>query len=154
MGRRKTMGVVAGLVILATAIIGGTAASGDTAIHVFTGLDGKVTFVDRHHDGLTFGDRLFARGPIFDAANPDKKVGNAYLDCWVAKNVASGNGLYHCTYLLHFADGDLTLEGLDPPGPGSSDFVVTGGDRAYRGATGDAVFTDTDITDMQITLVD
>jgi hypothetical protein len=68
--------------------------------------------------------------------------------------VASGNGLYHCTYLLHFADGDLTLEGLDPPGPGSSNFVVTGGDGAYRGATGDAVFTDTDITDMQITLVD
>ena len=155
MGKQRAIVALGAAAALATGIIGGTAASGDTAVHVILTGDLKIHVTDPAHNGLTLGDRLAARGPLVDAAKPDKRVGTAFLDCWVAKNVASGNGLFDCTYLLHLGRGDLTLQGLDPPGPGSSDFIVTGGDGAFRGATGDAVFTDSaHSTDMQITLVD
>jgi hypothetical protein len=63
------------------------------------------------------------------------------------------HGLWDCAYLLKLADGTILLQGLDPHGPGSSPFAVTGGTGAYRDARGDAVFTDSPTTtDMQISL--
>ena len=134
---------------------GAGAASGDVEFHlVWPESSNKVQIIDPDYDGLTFGDRLVARGPLYWASDPDKNAGNAYLECFVAKNDSSGHGLYRCSYLLVLKDGALTLEGLDPPGVGSSDFAVTGGSGVYRDARGDAVFTDTSHrTDMEISLV-
>jgi hypothetical protein len=75
----------------------------------------------------------------------------------VPSDVIHNHGLYNCTYLLKLADGTITLQGLDPHGPGSSPFAVMGGSGIYKDASGDAVFTDsttatTTATDMQITL--
>ena len=142
MGRKRTIAAITGLTLLATGALGVSSASGDTAIHVILQGNLKVHITDLDGNGFTLGDRLVARGPLVYRAKPNKRVGTAYLDCWVAKNEASGHGLFDCTYLLHLPGGDLTLQGLDPPGPGASNFAVTGGDRAYRDARGDAVFTD------------
>jgi len=155
MGRKTTIGVVAGLALLATVALGAGAASGDTAIHVLAPIDSIKAELDFGPDGPTMGDHVIARGPLVDPNDTTKKVGRAYLDCLVVKNFAGGNGMYECSYLLTLEGGTLTLTGLDPPGASVSDFAVTGGTDAYRAARGDAVFTDSGGgTDMLITLVD
>lgn len=156
MARVKLIGVLVGTAVLASVALGAGAASGDVGIHVMWPIESiNVQTVDAEHDGLTMGDRLTARGPLYDAANPGTKVGRAYLDCAVAKNFAGGNGLFNCTYLLDLEGGDITLQGIDPHGDGVSTFAVTGGDGAFRTARGDAVFTDTSAgTEMEITLVE
>ena len=63
------------------------------------------------------------------------------------------SGLYRCSYLLHLANGDLNIEGLDPHGPGTYTFAVLGGHGTYADATGQATLTDSpDGTDMVIDL--
>jgi hypothetical protein len=156
MARVKLIGVLVGTALLASFALGSGAASGDVGIHLMWPTESlRVQILDAEHDGLTMGDRLAARGPLYDAANPGTKVGRAFVDCWVAKNLAGGHGLFNCTYLLELDGGDITLQGLDPPGDSVSRFAVTGGDAAYLEARGDAVFTDTEAgTEMEITLVD
>ena len=155
MGRRTTIGVVAGVVLLATVALGTGAASGDTAIHVLWPADSTKVNLDFGPKGPSMGDRVAARGPLVDAGNTSTKVGRGYLDCLVVKNFAGGHGLFDCSYVLQLDGGTLTLTGLDPPGPGVAEFAVTGGSGAYRNARGDAVLTDSsEGTDMMITLVD
>jgi hypothetical protein len=61
--------------------------------------------------------------------------------------------MWRCSYHLKFADGGIVLQGLDPRGVGASTFAVLGGTKAYAGASGDAIFTDSDAgTDIVITL--
>ena len=57
--------------------------------------------------------------------------------------VEGPGGLYRCTSVLRLADGDITIGGLDPHGPGVYTFAVLGGTGAYAGATGEATLTDT-----------
>ena len=157
MGRTKTIGVVAGLVLIATVALGAGAASGETAIHLVWPEDSLKVNLDFGPKGPSMGDRLAARGPLFDGADPSTKVGRGYVDCLVMKNFAGGHGLFDCSYVLQLEGGTLTLTGLDPPGPSVAEFAVTGGSGDYRDARGDAVFTDPPgggNTDMVITLVD
>jgi hypothetical protein len=62
-------------------------------------------------------------------------------------------GLYWCTSVLRLVAGDLTIEGLDPRGPGVYTFAVLGGTGAYAGAVREATLTDGfDGTDIVIDL--
>ncbi|HEX2236082.1 MAG TPA: hypothetical protein VHK89_07385 [Actinomycetota bacterium] len=132
--------LVAGLFVVSPA-------AGETVIHLVLPRDGlTVKFVDIDHDGLRLGDRAAARGRLVDA-NASDRVGTAYFECLVQKRiVGSSQGLFNCTYVLHLADGDIILQGLDPRGEGASEFAVLGGTGAYGTATGDATFTDTEST--------
>lgn len=110
------------------------------------GSGGKATFLNVNQPGLRIGDRLAARGPLFDATQTDR-VGRLYLDCVIMNKIAEDaegfHGLYWCTYLLKLAGGDLMIEGRDARGPGVSTFAVLGGTGAYSDATGEATLTDT-----------
>ena len=139
-------GALAALVVAVVAVMGTATAGNSTAS---TELDlviqpegGASSFEDVEHDGPTIGDSVVARGPLWEG---DTQVGRFFLDCTVVSNKLAGTdkGLWRCTYLLELPDGDLIIEGLDPRGPGSSYFAVTGGTEAYRTARGDAVLTDT-----------
>ena len=83
-----------------------------------------------------------------------ESAGTAYLECTVMRKIRSDDqGLRRCSYHLKLADGRIVLQGLDPRGAGASTFAVLGGTKTYRGASGDAVFTDSDLgTDIVITL--
>ena len=152
MNRSKLVTVGVMLAVVAAVWTGAGTASGGTSIHVVYGPEAKVAFLDQNRPGLRLGDSLAARGPLFDPAS-NQQVGSAHLSCWVARTLIRNHGLYDCTYLLKLADGTITLQGLDPHGPGSSPFAVTGGTGAYRDARGDAVFTDSETaTDMEISL--
>jgi hypothetical protein len=128
-------------------------AAGETVIHVIMPGDGVTyKFVDIGHNGLRLGDRAAARGRLVDA-NESERVGTAHFECLVQKRIVGfSQGLFNCTYVLDLADGDIILKGLDPRGEGPSEFAVLGGTGAYATATGDATFTDTEDTDMVITL--
>lgn len=116
-------------------------------LHVFWPTPAKVRFLDFERQGLRLGDRLAARGPLLDGSRASQ-VGHGYLDCVVMNRItddpADGpGGLYWCTSVLRLAEGDLTLQGLDPHGPGVYTFAVLGGTGTYAGASGDATVTDT-----------
>ncbi len=51
-------------------------------------------------------------------------------------------GLWRCTYILDLDEGDHTVKGLDPRGPGEYEMAVLGGTGAYAESSGDATFTD------------
>ena len=108
---------------------------------------GKSTFLDVGHDGLRLGDRLTARFPLLDATGASR-VGNGHLECVVQRHITDGpegpGGLYRCSYLFRLAEGHLTIEGLDPHGPGVYTMAVLGGTGAFAGATGDATLTDSE----------
>lgn len=111
------------------------------------GTGGKSTFLNVNQPGLRLGDRLAARGPLFDASQTSQ-VGRLYLDCVIMNKITEDpvegpQGLYWCTYLLKLADGDLTIAGRDARGPGVSTFAVLGGTGAYADASGEATLTDT-----------
>jgi hypothetical protein len=113
------------------------------------GTGGKTTFVNVNQPGLRVGDRLAARGPLFDASQTDR-VGRLYLDCVIMNKITDDTGegfggLYWCTYLLKLAGGDLTIAGRDARGPGVSTFAVLGGTGTYADASGEATLTDTDV---------
>jgi hypothetical protein len=124
----------------------------DGVIHVVAGPDPHVEFFDFNHDGLGFGDRLASRGPLLDQTQT-KRVGTAYADCFiVSRRLPLQGGAFDCTYVLKFADGDITTQGIDPHGPSDVLFSVTGGNGVYRGATGEAEYIDTSVTDIIIRL--
>ncbi len=106
----------------------------------------RLQFFDFGRPGLRLGDRLVGRGPLLDATQTSE-VGTSHQECVVMRQITDGpdgpGGLYRCSYLLHLADGDLTVEGLDPHGPGVYTMAVLGGTGAYAGATGEATLTDT-----------
>jgi hypothetical protein len=144
-------GLVATTVGIAVAAQGGDSSSGAGGlIHVVVGPQGKSEFMDFEQDGLDFGDRLTAVGPIFDETQ-SHRVGVAYLDCSIVSRVLPG-GTFDCSYVLQLEDGDITTTGIDPQGPSDVLFSVTGGTGAYRGATGQAQYIDTDVTDIIIDL--
>jgi hypothetical protein len=75
------------------------------------------------------------------------------MDCLIVSGVLEG-GTFNCTYVLKLKEGDITTHGIDPEGPSDVFFSVTGGTRAYRGASGQARHIDTDVTDILIELDD
>lgn len=116
-----------------------------------SGSGGDSKFVNVNEPGLRLGDRLAARGPLFDASQTSR-VGRLYMDCIIMKQiqvtedpVEGYKGLYWCSYILKLGDGDLMIEGRDARGPGVSTFAVLGGTGAYAGATGQATLTDVDV---------
>lgn len=123
-------------------------------VHVFWPTPAKVKVLDFEQNGFRLGDRLAARGPLLDGGRTSQ-VGYGYMDCVVMNKIADdpAGGLYWCTSVLRLADGDLTVEGLDPHGPGVYTFAVLGGTGTYSGASGEATLTDTaEGTDFEINL--
>lgn len=149
--RHRSMVVLIVLVGFAAVWLTQRPVGAQTTEHVYwtvAGTGGKVTFLNVNQPGLRIGDRLAARGPLFDASQTSE-VGKAYLDCVIMNKVTvdpaeAPQGLYWCTYLLKLADGDLTIAGRDARGPGVSTFAVLGGTGAYADASGEATLTDTD----------
>ena len=127
---------------LLAGLIGMGAATGQTVLHlVLPGNHQKVREVDQYGDGLRLGDRVAARGRLNDADG--ERVGTSYGDCVVHRRIRdAATGLWNCTYVLDLEDGELTLKGLDPRGPGTYEMAVLGGTGAYANASGDATFTD------------
>jgi hypothetical protein len=149
----STAMVAALMVGMALASTGrGTDGSSDDPIHVVVGLGGHDEFLDFNGDGLGLGDRLAAVGPLLDESQAER-IGTAYLDCVIVSRVLEG-GKFDCTYVLKLKDGDITTHGIDPQGPSDVFFAVTGGTGAYRGASGQARYIDTDVTDIIIDLDD
>ena len=140
--RVRVLGVLVGSALLA-GLIGVSAATGQTMMHLVVPAESqKVRMFDQHGNGLRMGDRATARGPLTDPEGA--RVGTAYADCVVHRHMLrSDRGLWTCTYILDLADGDLTVKGLDPRGPGEYQMAVLGGTGAYANAAGDATFTDT-----------
>jgi hypothetical protein len=100
------------------------------------------TELDFSGDGLTQGDRLVSRGPLYDLDG--HRVGRVKGECVVVSNrITATAGLWRCSYLLELAGGDLVVEGLDPRGPGEYTMAVLGGTEGYRTVAGDADFVDT-----------
>ena len=155
--RSRTSAITATVVLafLAAGVIGGAIATAQGDIHVVVLFgSGSDRFVDLDDDGVReLGDRVEFRAKLFDAAATDEQVGWAFGTCLVERRITPGvSGLWRCTYLLKLAEGTITLDGLDPAGPGVYELGVTGGTGAYSAANGEATFTDTNTsTDMQIT---
>jgi hypothetical protein len=142
---------------VAAALLVTTSASGQQGLHLVVPGMNEVRAVDLGHDGLRLGDRIAARGPVFDESQTNR-LGSAYLQCLVHKRIIDPDkGLWNCNYVLELADGDIVLQGLDPRGPGVYEISVLGGTGSYAGARGDATFTDVGenadtYTDMEIRL--
>jgi hypothetical protein len=154
--RVRMMVLLVSAATVGTVLFAAQAASGQTVIHVVISDSSLVVkTVDLGHDGLRLGDRLAARATMLDESMSEE-LGTAYLECIVHRRIASDtSGLYNCTYVLDFEDGQITLKGLDPRGVGDAEFAILGGTGAYSGASGDATFTDTPgQTDMMIRLSD
>jgi len=152
--QRNGKGVVLTLAIglaIAVVALGSDRASGQAEIHVFVPSGGGGVVVGGY--GSELGDELVARGALVDPESGES-AGTAYLECTVVRKIRSDDqGLRRCSYHLKLADGGIVLQGLDPRGAGASTFAVLGGTKTYRGASGDAVFTDSDLgTDIVITL--
>jgi hypothetical protein len=141
-----------GMLGLARAQSGRAAHPSRDLIHVVLPATGAhIQFFDFDHDGLGFGDRLAAVSPILDQSQT-RRLGTSYLDCWIGNPNLVDGSIYDCTYVLKFADGEITTQGLDPQGPSDVLFSVTGGTGAYRGVTGQAEYIDTTVTDIIIDL--
>jgi hypothetical protein len=154
--RVRRMLLLVSAATVGTMLFAAQAASGQTVIHVVVQESSfALKVVDLGHDGLRLGDRLAGRATMLDET-ASHEVGTAYVECVVHKRITDGTtGLWNCTYILDFEDGQITLKGLDPRGPGSAEFAVLGGTGAYSAASGDATFTDTEgQTDMMIRLSD
>lgn len=159
MGRKRMLVLAAMVAVSATMTVGlavaqtRKAAGSNGTIHVvIPSAGGHAQLFDFAQDGLTLGDRLAAVGPIMNE-DQTERVGTAYLDCWVGAARLEDGDRYVCTNLLRFQDGLITTQGLDPHGLGAVLFAVTGGTRAYAGATGQAKFVDSDFqTDVYIDL--
>ena len=134
-GLRKSTGLVMAIVLaVAIVVVGSDRASGQGDVHVLIPVGtGRTSFID--------GDGLAARGPLVDTQGGGP-AGSVYFECTVMRRIGLEEGLWRCSYHLRLADGAIVLQGLDPRGMGSSTFAVVGGTQAYRGASGDAVFTD------------
>ena len=155
-GDPRQRSTVASIVLLAVAslLLLPRPAGAQADVHVVWSHEtAKYKFIDLGNPGIRMGDRLDARGPLLDATRTNE-VGNAYLDCIAMSGItAPVGGLYRCSYVLHLADGDLVVEGLDPHGPGVFTMAVLGGTGAFARAVGEATLTDTATeTDFSIDL--
>ena len=106
--------------------------------------DATDALLDGDHDGrIDMGDRVMVRGPLTDPTTGDPR-GRSFWDCVAATAIRFDppRGRWMCTALLRLADGDITLQGLDPAGFGALVFAVTGGTGAYRAALGEADVVD------------
>ena len=143
--RIGTAAVVAVLAVMIGGIVGGATvaqATVDLDLLVPAGAGGAGEFLDFEHDGLTLGDRIVARSPLYDGTGTHQ-VGRSFLECVVVSNkLTQTSGLWRCSYLLDLEDGDILVEGLDPRGDGSSTMAIAGGTGAYSQASGDAEFVD------------
>ena len=144
--RHRSLSVFIVLVGIAAVWMTQRPAGAQPELHVFWPAPTKATFLDFKQQGLRLGDRAAARGPLLDGARTNP-MGYAYLDCVVVNRIIpdpkAPRGLFWCTYILRLADGDLTVEGLDPHGPGVYTFAVLGGTGKYARASGEATLTDT-----------
>ena len=141
---RSKLSIAIPLVVLVVAggVLLPSSASGQTVLHVVFGPQPTTKFVDVDGDGLRLGDRIAARGPLFDETQTDR-LGTSYAQCLVHRRIVDPDrGLWNCNYVLELADGDIMLQGLDPRGPGVYEMSVLGGTGAFAGVTGDATFTD------------
>lgn len=156
-GHRSVLAVIGLVGITAGVWLSQQPARAQTDVQVFWPAPSKDTSLDFARQGLRLGDRVAARGPLLDPARTNQ-VGRAFMECVVMNKitddpVGSPGGLYWCTYVLRLADGDLTVRGLDPHGPGVYTFAVLGGTGVYAGAVGEATLTDSfDGTDFVIDL--
>jgi hypothetical protein len=148
---KGSMLVVGIMLAIGVVALGSDRASGQTEIHVLipTGGDGVVVGGSL----VELGDELAGHAALVDPVSGES-AGTAYLECAVMRKIRSDHqGLRRCSYHLKLADGGIVLQGLDPRGAGASTFAVLGGTKTYRGASGEAVFTDSDLgTDIVITL--
>ena len=157
-GHRLPAVLIAGsvtVVLMLTGVVGAIIASAQGGVHVVMTLDGaRETFLDFDDDGvLRLGDRVVTRAPLVEPAAPGDRVGTSFGECLAVRTITDGTGLWRCSYVLRLAGGTISLDGLDPRGPGAYVLAVTGGTGAYVGATGQAALTDTQReTDIQITL--
>jgi hypothetical protein len=144
--------VTVSVAIAGTMLMSGSA-TGKTTLHFMLPSSVKVRFLNFGRESLALGDRLAAKGPLMNADQSDR-VGKAHLDCLVDRRISEpDHGVYNCTYVLELDDGLIMLQGLDPHGPGSTQFAVTGGTGSYSDASGEATFTDSDAgTDVVIEL--
>jgi hypothetical protein len=156
--RRKLKIVIPFVVlVVAAGLLATTNASGQSALRVVAGALNDVRAVDVGGDGLRLGDRIAARGPLFEETQT-QRVGTTYVHCIVHRRIIDPDkGLWNCNYVLDLAGGDLMLQGLDPRGPGVYEMSVLGGTGTYAGARGDATFTDVgatgdEYTEMEIRL--
>jgi hypothetical protein len=149
--------VLAVTIVLAIVMVvsGSDQASGQADLHVLmpagAGRDSLVDVVGG--PALDPGDGVVGRGPLVNGETGEN-AGSVYFECTVMRKIRSvDEGLWRCSYHLRLADGAIVLQGLDPPGLGASTFAVLGGTKAYRAASGEAVFTDFDEgTDVVISL--
>ena len=146
---RKRIGTAVAVALLAVGLGGvvrtGTAASAATSeITVVLPRDTLAsTELDFRGNGLTRGDRVVFRGPLYNLRKT-RRVGRVAGECVVVtKRITRTKGLWRCSYLLRLGGGDVIAEGLDPRGSGSSRFAVLGGTDVYRTVSGDAKFVDT-----------
>src|SRR5687767_2018663 len=123
--RRKFRIVIPFVVlVVAAGLLVTTNASGQAALHVVAGGLGEVKAIDVGGDGLRLGDRIAARGPLFDETQTDR-VGTSYVHCLVHRRIVDPDqGLWNCNYVLDLAGGDIMLQGLDPRGPGTYEMSV------------------------------
>ncbi len=152
--RQGTVLVAACVLGIAVVALGSDRASGQGDVHVLMPAgEGRASTIDVvGGPGLSIGDGVASRGPLVDAQS-GQPAGSVYFECTVMRRIGLEEGLWRCSYHLRLAKGAIVLEGLDPRGTGASTFAVVGGTKAYRGAAGDAVFTDSDLgTDIVITL--
>jgi hypothetical protein len=143
---RSLLASVAAVGIIAGVWLSQRPVQAQTAVHVFWGPGGRGTTQDVNGDGLNIGDRVTGRGPLLDAAQANE-VGRGFQDCVAMTRITDypgeePGGMYWCTYVLRLTDGDLTIKGLDPHGPGVYTFAVLGGTGTYAGAVGEATLTD------------
>ena len=148
---KGSMLVVGITLAISVVALGSDHASGQTEIHVLVPAGDEGVVVGGF--GFEVGDELVGHAALVDPASGES-AGTAYLECTVVRKIRSDDqGLRRCSYHLKLADGGIVLQGLDPRGAGASTFAVLGGTKTYRGASGDAVFTDSDLgTDIVITL--
>lgn len=155
MWRRKSI-VLVGAFLLGIAVVAldSDRASGQGDVHVLLPEgEGRGSTIDVvGGPGLTIGDGVAWRGPLVDAQSGEP-AGSVYFECTVMRRIGLEEGLWRCSYHLRLAEGVIVLQGLDPRGMGASTFAAVGGTKAFRGAAGDAVFTDSAAgTDIVVTL--
>jgi hypothetical protein len=85
--RHRSMVVLIVIIGIAVGWLIQRPAGAQTSEHVFwavPGTGGKATFLNFDRPELRLGDRLAARGPLFDASQTTR-VGRLYLDCVIMK---------------------------------------------------------------------
>ncbi len=106
----------------------------------------KATWVYVRDEVPAQGTRFVGRGPVLNESGGDR-IGTAYFDCVVQKNVDAqvDHGLFACDAIFELADGDIMVTGLDPGGINEAvGIAMTGGTGAYSTARGDGTRTDTE----------